>query len=191
MGGFLSQCTGGNTYQCTLVNRKDWKVQHICGYISFSKSTDSPLTHRNHNIYQHRSNFVVQQDTWFSWDFELQIWICCFEYPNGNGRRLEVQNTHGWSAIGWMKHVFWNNKSVATNASVSTSILNKWHSSIFCYWFRGNQNIGTTIVTRRIKKYDIATKSMVSTNQIYELLSTIFNNKVKNLKEKGEWIRLL
>ncbi len=84
-----------------------------------------------------------------------------------------------------------DNKSVVTNSSVPTSVLNKRHNAI-CYhrvreaqaagiirvgWIEGNKNLA-----------DLFTKTTMATNVRHYLVDNIFNNKatVLELKDNGE-----
>ena len=77
--------------------------------------------------------------------------------------------------------VFCDNKSVATNASVPTSILNKRHNAICYHHVREAHTAGTIRVgwiQGEYNKADLATKTTLSTKRRYELISTLFTEDV-------------
>ena len=78
--------------------------------------------------------------------------------------------------------VFCDNKSVVTNASVPSSVLNKRHNAICYHRVREAHTAGMIRVgwiKGEYNKADIATKTTLSTKRRFELLSTIFNEDVE------------
>ena len=78
--------------------------------------------------------------------------------------------------------VFCDNKSVVTNASVPSSVLNKRHNAICYHRVREAHTAGMIRVgwiKGEYNKADIATKTTLSTKRRFELLSTIFNENVE------------
>jgi hypothetical protein len=85
-------------------------------------------------------------------------------------------------------NVFCDNKSVVTNASVPTSVLNKKHNSICYHRVREAHTAGTIRVgwiQGEYNKADIATKTTISTKRRHELVDTIFTENVMTL-DSGE-----
>lgn len=81
--------------------------------------------------------------------------------------------------------VFCDNKSVVTNSSVPTSVLNKKHNSICYHRVREAQAAGTIRVgwiEGEYNKADIATKTTLSTSRRYDLISTIFDNNCQVIR---------
>ena len=75
--------------------------------------------------------------------------------------------------------VFCDNKSVTTNASVPSSVLNKKHNSICYHRVREAQAAGTIRVgwiEGEYNKADVATKTTLSNSRRYDLTSSIFDN---------------
>ena len=83
--------------------------------------------------------------------------------------------------------VFCDNKSVVTNASVPTSILNKKHNSICYHRVREAQAAGTLRVgwiEGEYNKADLATKTTLSTSRRYALTASIFDNDCTIVEKK-------
>ena len=77
--------------------------------------------------------------------------------------------------------VFCDNKSVATNASIPTSVLNKRHNAICYHRIREAHTAGTIRVgwiQGEYNKADLATKTTLPTKRRYELITTIFTEDV-------------
>ena len=78
-------------------------------------------------------------------------------------------------------NIFCDNKSVVTNASIPTSVLNKKHNSICYHRVREAHTAGTIRVgwiQGEYNKADIATKTTIPTKRRYELVSTILTENV-------------
>ena len=83
--------------------------------------------------------------------------------------------------------VFCDNQSVVTNVSITSSVLNKKHNSI--YYQRvpeahtdGSIRVGW--ISGEYNKADIGTKTTIPTKRQYELLNSIFNEKVYTITNK-------
>ena len=76
--------------------------------------------------------------------------------------------------------VFCDNKSVVTNSSIPTSMLNKKHNSI-CYHKVRESQAGRTIrigwILGEYNEVDLLTKTTLSTKRRYDLSNSIFDNK--------------
>ena len=73
--------------------------------------------------------------------------------------------------------VYCDNKSVVTNVSITSSILNKNHNSIWYHRVREAHTAGTIRVGRisgEYNKSDIGKKTTIPTKRQYELLNSIF-----------------
>ena len=78
------------------------------------------------------------------------------------------------------KSVFCDNKSVVTNSSIPTSMINKKHNSICYHKVRESHAAGTIRVgwiSGEYNKADLATKTSLSTGRRYDLSNSIFDNK--------------
>ena len=76
-------------------------------------------------------------------------------------------------------NMFCDNKSVVTNSSIPSSVLNKKRNSICYHRVREAQAAGTIRVAwidREYNKADIATKTTINTKRRYELVGSIFDN---------------
>ena len=76
--------------------------------------------------------------------------------------------------IGGPADVFCDNKSVVTNVSISSYVLNKKHDSIFYHRFREAHTAGTIRVgwiSGKYNKANIGTKTTIPTKRQYELLN--------------------
>ena len=83
--------------------------------------------------------------------------------------------------------VFCDNKSVVTNASIPSSILNKKHNSICYHKVRESQAAGTIRVgwiEGEYNKADIATKTTLNTGRRYALSNSIFDNTCTVIERK-------
>ncbi len=83
--------------------------------------------------------------------------------------------------------VFCDNKSVATNASVPSSVLNKKHNSICYHRVREAQAAGTVRVgwiEGEYNKADLATKTTLATTRRYNLTSSLFTNDCTIIDKK-------
>jgi hypothetical protein len=83
--------------------------------------------------------------------------------------------------------VFCDNKSVATNASVPSSVLNKKHNSICYHRVREAQAAGTVRVgwiEGEYNKADLATKTTLATTRRYNLTSSLFTNDCTVIDKK-------
>jgi hypothetical protein len=83
--------------------------------------------------------------------------------------------------------VFCDNKSVVTNSSIPSSVLNKKHNSICYHKVREAQAAGTIRVgwiQGEYNKSDIATKTTLSTSRRYGLSSSIFDNNCTVIEKK-------
>lgn len=89
-------------------------------------------------------------------------------------------------------NVFCDNKSVVTNSSIPSSVLNKKHISICYHRVREAQAAGTIRVAwihGDYNKADIATKTTISTKQRYELVGSIFEDNctvIEKLDKVGQ-----
>ena len=84
--------------------------------------------------------------------------------------------------------MFCDNQSVITNVSIPSSVLNKKHNSIFYHRVREAHTAGTIIfewVSGEYNKYDIGTKTTIPTKRQYDLLNSIFNEKVSIITKKS------
>lgn len=83
--------------------------------------------------------------------------------------------------------VFCDNKSVVTNSSIPSSVLNKKHNSI-CYLRVCEAQAAGTIrvgwIEGEYNKADLATKTTLSTSRRYGLISSIFDNKCAVIEKK-------
>ena len=73
--------------------------------------------------------------------------------------------------IGGPADVFCDNKSVVTNVSFPSSVLNKKHNSIFYHRFREAHTAGTIRfgnISGEYNKADIGTKKILPTKRQYE-----------------------
>ena len=80
--------------------------------------------------------------------------------------------------------VFCYNRSVVTNVSIPSFILNKKLDSICYHRFLGAHTSGTIRVGWILGEYnksDIGTKTKIHTKRRYELLNSIFNEKVSTI----------
>jgi len=110
------------------------------------------------------------------------IWfrICCPEDCCRDGRRLKIQAEDAWVPLDGASNIFCDNKSVVTNSSVPTSMLNKRHNAI-CYhrvceaqasskvrsgWIPGDRNLA-----------DLLTKTTMAGNVRHSMVESIFQNK--------------
>ena len=77
--------------------------------------------------------------------------------------------------------VFCDNQSVVTNVSIPSSVLNKKRSSMFYHRVREahtDDTIRVGWISAKCNKYDIGMKTTITTKRQYELLNSIFNEKV-------------
>ena len=84
-------------------------------------------------------------------------------------------------------NVFSDNQSVVTNISIPSSVLNKKHNSI-CYHRVQEAHTAGTIqvewISGEYNKVYIGTKTTIPKNRQYELLNSIFNEKVSTFTNK-------
>ena len=84
--------------------------------------------------------------------------------------------------------VFCDNQSVVTNVSMPYYVLNKKHNSI-CYHRVLEADTDGTIkvgwVSGEYNKADIGKKATIPTKRRYELLNSIFNEKVYTITKKS------
>ena len=76
--------------------------------------------------------------------------------------------------------IFCDNKSVVTNSSIPTSMLNKKHNSICYHKVRESHAGGSTRVGWILGEYiksELLTKTSLSTKRRYDLSNSIFDNK--------------
>ena len=81
--------------------------------------------------------------------------------------------------------VFCDNKSVVTNSSVPTSVLNKRHNAICYHRVREAQAAGTIRVGWIEGKYNLAdlfTKTTISGNERHGIVEGIFHNDAAPIK---------
>ena len=84
--------------------------------------------------------------------------------------------------------VFCDNQSVVTNVSIPSSILNRKHNSICYQRVREAHTAGTIRVgwiSGEYNKADIGMKTTIPTKGGYELLNSIFNEKVSTIKKEN------
>ena len=84
--------------------------------------------------------------------------------------------------------MFCDNQSVVTNVSIPSSVLNKKHNYICYQSFREAHTAGTIRVgwiSGEYNKADIGTKTTIHTKRRYELLNSIFNEKVSTITNKS------
>ena len=80
--------------------------------------------------------------------------------------------------------VFFDNQSVVNNLSIPSSVLNNKHNSIFYHSFLEAHTSGTILVgwiSGEYNKSDIGTKTTIPRKRRYELLNSIFNEKVSTI----------
>ena len=85
------------------------------------------------------------------------------------------------------KNVVGDNKSVVTNASIPSCVLNKKHNSICYHKVREAKAAGTIRVgwiEGEYNKSDLATKTTLSSKRRYDLASSIFINKCTVISRK-------
>ena len=83
--------------------------------------------------------------------------------------------------------IFCDNKSVVTNASIPTSMINKKHNSICYHRVREANAAGTTRVGWILGEYnksDLLTKTSISTSRRYDLSNSIFDHQCTVIKEE-------
>ena len=83
--------------------------------------------------------------------------------------------------------VFCDNKSVVTNASIPTSMINKKHNSICYHRVRESHAAGITRVgwiSGEYNKSDLLTKTSLSTSRRYDLSNSIFDNQCTTIEVK-------
>ena len=84
--------------------------------------------------------------------------------------------------------VFFDNQSVVTNISIPSSELNRKHNSICYYRVQEVHTYGMIRVgwiSGEYNKADIGTKTTIPTKIRYELLNSIFNEKVSTITKKS------
>ena len=84
--------------------------------------------------------------------------------------------------------VFFDNQSVVTNSSIPYSVLNKKHNSIYYHRFWEAHTAGMIRVGWILGDYnkaDIGTKKTIPMKRRYELLNSIFNEKVSTITKKS------
>ena len=84
--------------------------------------------------------------------------------------------------------VFCDNQSVVTNLSIPLCVLNKKHNYICYHRVREAHTAGTIqvgCISGEYNKSDIGTKTTVPTKRRYELLNSIFNEKVSTITKKS------
>ena len=84
--------------------------------------------------------------------------------------------------------VFCDNQPVVTNVSIISSVLNKKHNSICYHRVQEAHTTGTIQViwiSGEYNKADIGTKTTIPTKRQYELLNSIFNEKVSTITKKS------
>ena len=83
--------------------------------------------------------------------------------------------------------VFCDNKSVVTNASISTSMINKKHNSICYHRVRESHAAGITRVVWISGEYnnsDLLTNTSIRTSRRYDLSNSIFDNQCTTIEVK-------
>ena len=81
-----------------------------------------------------------------------------------------------------------DNQSVVTNISIPSSVLNKKHNSIFYHRVREAHTSGTIQVgwiSGEFNKAYISKNTTITTKRQYELLNSIFNEKVTTITKKS------
>ena len=84
--------------------------------------------------------------------------------------------------------VFCDNQSVVINVSIPSYVLNKKHNYICYHIFREAHTAGAIRVgwiSGDYNKSDIGTKTTIPTKRQYELLNSIFNEKVSTITNKS------
>ena len=84
--------------------------------------------------------------------------------------------------------VFCDNKSVVTNVSIPSYVLNKKQNSICYHRFREAHTAGTIRVgwiSGEYNEADICTKKTIPTKRRYELLNSIFIEKISTITKKS------
>ena len=82
--------------------------------------------------------------------------------------------------------VFCDNRSVVTNVSIPSYVLKKKNIYICYHMFREAHTAGTIRagwISGDYNKADICTKTTIPTKRRYELLNSIFNEKVSTIKK--------
>ena len=85
--------------------------------------------------------------------------------------------------------MFCDNQSVVTNVIIHSSVLNKKQNSICYHRVREAHTAGTIRVgwiSGEYNKADIGTKTKIPTKRRYELLNSIFNEKVSMITNKPQ-----
>ena len=94
-------------------------------------------------------------------------------------------------AINEPADVFCDNQSVDTNVSIPSSVLNKKHNFICYHRFWEAHTAGTIWVgwiSGEYNKSDVGKETTVPTKRQYELLNSIFNEKVSTITKKYNYI---
>ena len=84
--------------------------------------------------------------------------------------------------------VFCDNQSFITNVSLPSYVLNKKYNSIFYHRVQEAHTAGTIKVgwiSGEYNKSDIGKKTTIPTKRRYELLNSIFNEKVSTITKKS------
>ena len=83
--------------------------------------------------------------------------------------------------------VFCDNQPVVTNVIIRSSVLNKKHNYICYHRVQGARTVGTIRfgwISGEYNKADIVTNTTIPTKRRYELLNSIFNEKVYTITKK-------
>ena len=84
--------------------------------------------------------------------------------------------------------MFCDNQSVVTNVSIPSCVLNKKQNSICYHRVREaytSGTIGVGWISGEYNKSDIGTNTTIPTKRRYELLNSIFNEKVSTITKKS------
>ena len=84
--------------------------------------------------------------------------------------------------------MFYDNQSVVTNVSIPSSILHKKRNSICYHRVQESHKaitIGVVWISGEYNKSDIGKKTTIPTKRRYELLNSIFNDKVSTITKKS------
>ena len=160
----------------------------LCGRQSFRKSTYQAISYRDYYICQYSPIiwYNKRQNTAESSSFGSEFIVLRISTKMLEGLRYKFRMFR--VPIDRSADLFCDNHAVVTNVSIPFSVWNKKHNSI-CYHRVWEAHTAGTIrvgwISGDYNKYDIGMKTTITTKRQYELLNSIFNEKVSTITNKS------